>query len=122
MANAVNWFEIPVNDIDRAKKFYENILGYELALNEMGPWEMAWFPMEKDGAGATGTLVKGEGYTPSNAGSMVYFSVSDIEETLTKVNENGGSTLNPKTSIGEFGFIAHFSDTEGNKVALHSVT
>jgi len=121
MANAVNWFEIPVSDMDRAKKFYENVLGYELAINEMGPMQMAWFPMEQEGAGATGTLVKAEGYVPSHSGSMVYFSVEDIDGTLSKINSNGGSTLNPKTSIGEYGFIAHFTDCEGNKVALHSV-
>jgi len=120
MAHAVNWFEIPVTDMDRAKKFYESVLGYELALNEMGPFQMAWFPMEQDAAGAAGTLVKAEGYVPSQTGSMVYFSVGDIEGTLEKVNNGGGSTINPKTSIGEHGFVAHFKDTEGNKVALHS--
>jgi predicted enzyme related to lactoylglutathione lyase len=120
MANAVNWFEIPVSDMDRAKKFYETVLGYELALNSMGPMHMAWFPMEQGGTGSTGSLIKAEGYVPSETGSVVYFSVEDIEATLAKVNENGGETVNPKTSIGEYGFVAHFKDTEGNKVALHS--
>lgn len=120
MANAVNWFEIPVTDMDRAKKFYEAVLGYKLELNEMGPALMAWFPMEQGAEGTTGSLIKAEGYTPSDSGSMVYFSVDDIENTLVKVNENGGSTFNPKTSIGEYGFVAHFTDTEGNRVALHS--
>ena len=120
MANAVNWFEIPVTDMDRAKKFYETILGYELALNEMGPALMAWFPMEQGATGATGSLIKAEGYVPSETGSMVYFSVNDIEDTLSKVNENGGTTVNPKMNIGEYGFVAHFIDTEGNKIALHS--
>ncbi len=117
--NPVNWFEIPVNDIARAKNFYESVLGYELSVNEMGGAEMAWFPMSPDGAGATGTLIKSEGYTPSHAGSLVYFTVPDIEVTLAKISEHGGSTLVGKMSIGEYGWIAHFQDSEGNRVALH---
>lgn len=121
MANAINWFEIPVNNMDRAKKFYETILGVDLALNEMGPTVMAWFPLENDAPGAAGTLLKADGFTPSYEGSLVYFSVQDIEAVLNKINSNGGKTLNPKTSIGEYGFYAHFEDSEGNRVALHSV-
>ena len=120
MPNPVNWFEIPVAEMDRAKKFYEAVLGYKLEVHEMGPALMAWFPMEEGAEGAMGSLVQSEGYTPSQEGSMVYFSVEDIDATLSRVNENGGSTFNPKTSIGEHGFVAHFNDTEGNRVALHS--
>ncbi len=120
MANAINWFEIPVTDLERAKKFYENILGIKLDLNEMGPMQMAWFPMEQNAPGATGTLIKSEGYTPSHSGSLVYFSVPDIESTLSNIDSTGGKPLMPKTSIGDFGFIAHFEDCEGNRVALHS--
>ncbi|MCY4613750.1 MAG: VOC family protein [Nitrospira sp.] len=120
--NPVNWFEIPVSDLERARQFYETVFGFQLSLNEMGPMKMAWFPMTQEGGGATGTLMKSEGYTPSHAGTLVYFSVTDIEGTLAKVNENGGKTLLPKTSIGEHGYIAHFQDCEGNRVALHSLT
>lgn len=81
---------------------------------------MAWFPMVQDGPGATGSLVQQESYIPSYEGSMVYFSVEDINKTLAQVEEHGGKVLNPKNSIGEFGFVAHFEDTEGNRVALHS--
>ncbi len=118
--NPSNWFEIPVTDMDRAKGFYENILGVEIAINEMGPNLMGWFPGGPENPGSTGTLMKSEGYTPSHDGSVVYFSVEDIEGTLGKVDQNGGKTLVPKTSIGEYGFIAHFEDTEGNRAALHS--
>lgn len=120
--NAVNWFEIPVEDIGRAKKFYEKVFGVELTLNEMGSWSMAWFPMTQGAPGAAGTLMKAETYEPSHAGTVVYFSVDDIEETLRRINANGGKTLLPKTGIGEYGFIAHFEDTEGNRLALHSRT
>ncbi len=120
MANPINWFEIPVTDMERAKTFYQNILRYELTITEMGPLLMAWFPMEPEGFGATGTLIKAEGYTPSHEGTVVYFSVESIEETLELINANGGKTLQPKTSIGEYGFVAQFEDTEGNRVALHT--
>ena len=120
--NPVNWFEIPVNDLERAKQFYETVFGLQLSLNEMGPMKMAWFPMSQGGSGATGTLMKSEGYAPSHAGTLVYFTVTDIEDTLAKVNANDGKTLLPKTGIGEHGYIAHFQDCEGNRVALHSKT
>ncbi len=121
MANAVNWFEIPATDLDRAKTFYENVLDKELSTMEMGPAQYAMFPIEQGGVNASGALIKAEGYVPSQTGSLVYFSVEDIEGTLSKVGENGGSTIVPKTSIGENGFFAHFNDCEGNKVALHSM-
>ena len=120
--NPVNWFEIPVNDLERAKQFYETVFGFQLSLNEMGPMKMAWFPMTQGGPGATGTLIQSEGYAPSHAGTLVYFSVPGIEGALDKVNANGGKLLMPKTSIGEYGHIAHFRDCEGNRVALHSRT
>lgn len=120
--NPGNWFEIPVHDLERAKQFYETVFGFQLSLNEMGPMKMAWFPMTQEGSGAAGTLMKSEGYTPSHAGTLVYFSVTDIEGTLAKVNANGGKTLMPKTGIGEHGHIAHFQDCEGNRVGLHSKT
>ena len=119
-SNAVNWFEIPVADLARATEFYEYALGVSLAQNEMGPTQMAWFPMRPGATGATGTLIKGEGYEPSQTGTLVYLAVDDIEETLRRIEARGGQTLVPKMSIGEHGFIAHFQDCEGNRVALHS--
>ena len=119
--NPVNWFEIPVKDIGRARKFYEKVLGLELSPYDMEPFTMAFFPMTQGAQGATGSLIKGESYEPSHAGTVVYFSVDDIEETLRRINANGGKTLFPKKSIGQYGFIAHFEDTEGNRLALHSM-
>ncbi len=118
-ANPVNWFEIPVNDMARAKKFYESVLSVEIAENEMGPNKMGWFPMEMDRMGAAGTLIQGEAYTPSHDGSLVYMHVDSIDPTLEAIGNAGGKTLVPRTSIGQHGFIAHFEDTEGNRVALH---
>ncbi|MDX1674055.1 MAG: VOC family protein [Longimicrobiales bacterium] len=119
-ANPVNWFEIPATDLDRAQSFYEHVLQIEMRQTEMGPLKMAWFPMAEGGDGATGTLVQNENYTPSHAGSMVYFSVADIDATLGRIAAHGGTVLNPKSGIGEYGFVAHFEDSEGNRVALHS--
>jgi uncharacterized protein len=119
--NPVNWFEIPVRDLKRAKEFYEGAFGLELSLNEMGPLKMAWFPMTQDAPGATGSLVQAEGYVPSITGSLVYFTVKDIEATLGKINQKGGKTILHKTGIGEYGFIAQFEDCEGNRVALHAL-
>ena len=120
--NPVGWFEIPTTDLDRAKKFYEAVLDVQLTLTTLGPVEMAWFPMSEDGIGASGTLVKSEEYTPSRDGILIYFTAPDIEGTLAKVNANGGKTLTPKTSIGEYGFYAFFEDSEGNRLGLHSRT
>ena len=117
--NPVNWFEIPVNDLARAKSFYESILGIELTESEMGPIKIASFPMEQGAAGAAGSLMKGDAYTPSQDGTMVYLHVDDIEVTLGKINDSGGKTLMPKMNIGQHGFMAQFEDSEGNRVALH---
>ncbi|MEM8945205.1 MAG: VOC family protein [Planctomycetota bacterium] len=118
-ANPVNWFEIPVADMGRAKKFYEAGLGIEITETEMGPYKMGWFPMEMGNMGAAGTLILGEGYKPSHDGTLVYLHVDQIDPTLEAISSAGGQTLVPRTSIGEHGFIAHFEDTEGNRVALH---
>jgi len=119
-SNPVNWFEIPVSDMARAKAFYEDVLGVTLTENRMGTAEMAWFPMTRGAGGATGTLMRAEGYEPSQAGTLVYFSVPDIEAALGRAAEVGGRTLQGRTNIGQHGFVAHLEDSEGNRVALHS--
>jgi predicted enzyme related to lactoylglutathione lyase len=119
--NPISWFEIPVRDVEKARKFYEKVFDTELTLEDMDGFNMAFFPMAVNAPGAAGMLIKGETYEPSHAGTIVYFSVEDIEETLRRINANGGKTLLPKKSIGEYGFIAHFEDTEGNRLALHSM-
>lgn len=119
-ANAVGWFEIPVVDMPRAKAFYEHVLDVNLGSMQMGGADMAMFPYTPKAAGCAGCLVKTEGYTPSHSGSVIYFTVQDIEGTLARAASKGGRTIVPKMSIGEHGFIGHFEDTEGNRVALHS--
>jgi hypothetical protein len=120
--NPVNWFEIPASDLERATRFYEKAFEIELEPYEMEGFRMVFFPQEDKLAGAGGSIVKGEGYVPSHHGTMVYFSVEDIEKSLKKIKECGGRTLQEKMSIGPYGFVAHFEDCEGNKVSLHSKT
>jgi len=118
--NPVNWFEIPVSDLKRAQNFYEYIFGVELTVTEMDNLKMAWFPMTQNASGATGTLIEAESYKPSYEGSMVYFSTDDIDSVLERVIEKGGKIITHKMSIGEHGYVGHFEDSEGNRVALHS--
>lgn len=120
MTNALNWFEIPVADYERAKKFYNTIFDAQLADWEMSEgFTMGMFPAD-DGVG--GAIVSGEGYVPSNEGSLVYLNAGDdLNTVLNRVEGAGGKVLVPKSDIGENGFFAFFQDTEGNKVGLHSM-
>jgi hypothetical protein len=122
MNNPVVWFEIPARDLDRAETFYSRTFGFDMRRNQMGDTQMAWFPMQDGAYGSTGTLVLGEHYAPSMEGTTVCFSVDDIEATLARAEENGGRALTPKVSIGEHGFFANLADSEGNKIAVHSMT
>ncbi|MBI3354765.1 MAG: VOC family protein [Deltaproteobacteria bacterium] len=122
MKNAINWFEIPVKNFDRGKKFYSTILGGEI--NEMPNPQMKYgfLPFDMKNGGVGGAIVQGEGYEPSGKGSLIYLNGGDdLGKVLSKVEKAGGKILLPKTSIGQNGFMAHFLDTEGNKVALHSM-
>ncbi|MBK9242914.1 MAG: VOC family protein [Acidobacteria bacterium] len=119
--NAVNWFEIPAVDLGRAKVFYEAVFAVSLAHMDMGPSAMEMFPTEPGAPNAGGALIVTEGYTPSATGTTVYFQTDDIDGTLARVTAAGGSILAPKMAIGEHGFIAQFLDSEGNRVALHSM-
>lgn len=118
--NPVGWFEIPVTDMARAKAFYEHVFGLTLELNNLGPLQMAFFPMKPDQYGSAGGLVKHEAYAPSHGGTMVYFTVHDIDAALKRATERGGKVLSQKKSIGEYGFVGHFEDSEGNRIAVHS--
>ena len=121
MPNPVNWFEIPVENLDRAKIFYENVFNVVLTPLESGPMKMFQFPMDPTSYGAAGTLVKMDCFKPSVEGIVIYFSVTDIAATLNRVTANGGSVLLPEMSIGEYGYIAQFTDCEGNRIALHKM-
>jgi len=119
--NPVNWFEIYVSDMERAKHFYESV--FDLKLEQLPNPDMEYwtFPMQDDRMGAGGALVRMEGVTPAPGGTLVYFSCKDcgVEEAL--VEPAGGQVQKPKMSIGEFGFISLVMDSEGNMIGLHSM-
>ena len=117
---AVGWFEIPVSNVARAKQFYETVFEVKLSPQNYGPVAMEKFPWEQGASGAPGALVKAEGYAPSRAGTLAYFSVEDIDAALGRIKQNGGKELKPKTSMGGYGFIAMFEDTENNRIGLMS--
>ena len=110
--NVVAWFEIPVDDMDRAIKFYEEVLGYKIQLQDMGELQMAFFPYSQEGAGASGSLIKHPYfYKPSKDGTLVYFSSpsGNLQNELDKVTKAGGEVLiEKKANFGDcriYGFI-----------------
>ncbi len=121
MENTVVWFDIPVSDIERGKTFYQAVMGVELTDMENGPSKMAMFPFAP--GIASGALVQGPGSEPGVSGTTIYLNGGkDLSDPLSRVESAGGVIVMPKTSIGEYGFVARFKDTEGNIVALHSMT
>jgi predicted enzyme related to lactoylglutathione lyase len=122
MTNAINWFEIPVKNFDRAKAFYETLLGVEIQVMPHPEYKYGMLPADMQNGGVGGGIVEGEGFEPSMIGTLIYLNGGeDLSTPLSKVEAAGGKILMPKTSIGPNGFMAHIADTEGNKVALHSM-
>lgn len=121
MNNAVGWFEIYVQDIDRAKAFYEQV--FEVSLQHIGmPDVDMWsFPMREGGTGAAGSLVRMDGVPSGGNSVLVYFMCDDCAVQAARAVEAGGTLQRPKFSIGEFGNIAMVLDTEGNMIGLHSM-
>ena len=117
--NPVVYFEIPVEDMDRAIKFYTAVFNFSFEKQVIDHNEMALFPFTDGQTGISGALSKGETYKPTKDGVIVYFKTLDIESTLELAVKNNGLVLYPKTSIGELGFVAEFEDSEGNRIALH---
>lgn len=115
----VNWFEIPVLDLERAASFYNQIYGFSMEVVESSAYSMAFFPVD-DGIG--GALVKGQGCVPSENGPLLYLNGgTDLSTIINKVEDAGGRVVMTKTPISDdAGFFAIFIDTEGNKLALHS--
>lgn len=124
MKNAINWFEIPVANYERAKKFYNTILDVEITDYHMPEKNMKYgiFPYDMENNGVGGAIAQMEEMKPSADGSTVYLNGGDdLSVALSKVVAAGGQIIMPKTDIDENGFIAQFIDTEGNRVALHSM-
>jgi predicted enzyme related to lactoylglutathione lyase len=123
MTHAINWFEIPVKNFEKAETFYNTVLGVTLKTETMNGLTMGMFPTATNGSEAvTGAIVKGEHYEPSEKGTMVYLNGGeDLQPILSRVETAGGKVIVPKMLINsEVGYIGVFRDTEGNNVALHS--
>jgi predicted enzyme related to lactoylglutathione lyase len=119
--NPVGWFEIYVQDMPRAKKFYESVFQVKLEQLKMPEIEMWSFPMQMDRMGAAGALVKMQGVPSGGNSTVVYFSCTDCAVEAARAVQYGGALQNEKTSIGEHGFFALVLDTEGNMIGLHSM-
>lgn len=121
MQNLINWFEIPAADFGRAVSFYKSILGLDINETEMFGTKMGFFPT--DGTNVSGAIVQGEDYKPSTDGVVAYLNGgNDLQNVLDRVGENNGHVIVPKTQISpEMGYFGMFIDSEGNKMAVHSI-
>jgi predicted enzyme related to lactoylglutathione lyase len=119
--NPIGWFEIYVQDMGRARAFYDAVFETRLERLEGPDIEMWAFPMEPDRPGAPGALVKMEGFPSGGNSTIVYFTCSDCAVEAKRASESGGKIFKDKFSIGQYGFIALVFDTEGNMIGLHSM-
>jgi predicted enzyme related to lactoylglutathione lyase len=120
MSNPVSWFEIGVKDLERAKKFYSEVFQIPMQFIDMPDAPMYMMGDGGESIGSGGALVLSKDNTPSTDGTIVYFNCEDVAVEGGRVEAAGGQLLFPKLSIGEFGFISQFIDTEGNRIGLHS--
>ncbi|OPX56547.1 hypothetical protein SAMN02745127_01812 [Oceanospirillum multiglobuliferum] len=120
--NIAVWFEIPSTDFDRAVSFYQSIFEVELENFDMAELRMGLFP-HNNKAEVSGAVIHGEGFKPSSDGCIVYLNGgADLAVVLSKVEAAGGKVLLPKIHLSdEIGYIAHFMDTEGNRLGIHSM-
>ena len=119
--NVVGWFEIYVQDMDRAKTFYQNTFQVTLERLESPGMELWAFPMQSGNSGCPGALVKMNGKDSGVGGTIVYFVCADCAKVASRALENGGRIEKEKMSIGQYGFISLVLDTEGNMIGLHSM-
>ena len=119
--NAIGWFEIYVQDMERARKFYEAVLARKLEKLEAGGLEMWSFSGDMESPGASGALVHMPGYPSGGNSTLVYFVCDDCATEEGRVVKAGGKVEKSKFSIGPYGFVALVYDTEGNMFGLHSM-
>jgi uncharacterized protein len=122
-SNPITWCEIYVQDMDRAKQFYESV--FEMTLEKLDSpdpdtgTDMWAFPMSMEAVGASGALVKMDGVPSGGSGTIPYFHCDEVAVELARVVTAGGKIHKPKMSIGQYGFMALVLDTEGNTIGLH---
>ncbi|PTQ94048.1 hypothetical protein C8P68_107111 [Mucilaginibacter yixingensis] len=122
-ANAINWFEIPVSDIERAREFYEGIFDMDMVpMEEMMGMEMMGFPIAMESGKVGGAIVRSDFHEPSEQGAILYLNANpNLKLIVDRVEDFGGEVLMPPTEISpEIGFMAFVMDTEGNKIGLHA--
>ena len=132
LRNPIGWTEIYVEDMPRAKKFYETVLQIQMQKAEMPEgmdaeegseeyFEMMFFPSNMEAPGISGALVKSSMFRPGVGGTLNYFSCEDCEVEISRVAAAGGRVINEKMSIGQYGFCGICTDTEGNPIGFHSM-
>ena len=119
--NNVGWFEIYVDDMERAREFYEAVIGVKLDKLDSPGVEMWAFPMDMDAPGSAGSLIHMPGFPAGGNSTLVYFSCDDCAVEESRVVPAGGRIHKEKFSIGQYGFISLAYDTEGNMIGLHSL-
>jgi predicted enzyme related to lactoylglutathione lyase len=122
-ANALNWFEIPATDIERAKDFYQGIFDIEMeSMPDMMNMKMAGFPTNMESGKVSGALVASDYHQPSSEGVLIYLNANpQIQVVIDRIEEFGGKIVMPRTEISpEIGYMAFFIDTEGNRIGLHA--
>lgn len=122
--NPVTWFEIYVDDMERASKFYQTVFKYtfqDMSDPTSQSMQMRTFPGEIENGGAAGTLVKMDGRKAGGGNVILYFGCEDCAVEEARVEAAGGKVITPKMPIGEFGFCSIVADTEGNSIGLHSM-
>lgn len=121
--NAVGWFDIFVDDLDRAVAFYETMLGTKLEPmgDPAGETPMMSFPANMGAYGAAGALTKSPHASPGVGGTIIYFMAEDCAVQQARVAKAGGTLSQPKFSIGEYGWVMLCEDTEGNRIGFHSM-
>lgn len=118
MHNIIDWFEIPTDNLDRAVKFYETVLGVRLKIETFGGTPQALILGDRDGV--SGALIQDPRRKPTTDGTLVYLNAGDdLDGCIDRAVRAGGRLVLPKTDIGEPGYIAIFADPEGNTVGLH---
>ena len=125
MKNAISWFEIGTNNLDRATKFYETIFNVKLSPLDLPNIKMRMFPLDDMMTEVGGAIVDSGGFHKPSAtdGPLIYLNGNpDVQTVLDKVEAAGGKIMVPKTEISpEYGYMAVIVDTEGNRIGLHSV-
>jgi predicted enzyme related to lactoylglutathione lyase len=120
MSHAINWFELPTTDLERASRFYERLLSIALKREHFAGTDMHMSVFPGDQQSVRGALIADGRRQPTADGAIVYLHAPDLEACLARAEQAGGSVVMPRTDIGEPGFIALVKDTEGNVVGLHA--